>query len=65
MVIDCVYDSALIFSEELAGVKMNGKWGYINKESVLIIPCVYDMVHSCFEGLAAVEVNPTGTDVQL
>ena len=30
------------FSEGLAGVQQNGKWGFINTKGEVVIPCVYD-----------------------
>lgn len=28
----------------LCSVKVNGKWGYINTEGQIVIPCIYDNV---------------------
>ena len=30
------------FSEELAKIKKNGKWGYIDKKGNIVIDCIYD-----------------------
>lgn len=37
-----VYENALPFSPGLAGVKFNGKFGYIDKNFNIVIPCKYD-----------------------
>ena len=51
------YDSASSFSEDLAQVKINGKFGYINKQGESVIPARYDYARSFSEGLARVEIN--------
>ena len=43
------------FSEGLARVKKDGKWGYMNKEGEEVIPCKYDSVLDFSEGLAIVK----------
>ena len=49
------------FSEGLARVKQNGKWGYINTKGEVVIPCVYDWSRNdsgeFSEGLACVKQN--------
>ncbi|MCM1138243.1 MAG: WG repeat-containing protein [Muribaculum sp.] len=37
-----IYENALPFSHGLAGVKLDGKFGYINKEFNIVLPCKYD-----------------------
>lgn len=37
-----VFEDALPFSYGLAGVKLNGKYGYINKDFNFVLPCKYD-----------------------
>lgn len=37
-----IYEDALPFSHGLAGIKLNGKYGYINNEFDVVIPCKYD-----------------------
>ena len=51
------YDNVWSFSEGLARVKLNGKWGFIDKSGKEIIPCIYDEAWSSSEGLACVELN--------
>ena len=62
IVIDCVYQEAHLFCEDLAIVKFNHKWGYINKEGNEIIPLKYDRVNpfnvgTFSEGMAKVKLN--------
>lgn len=40
------YQEARQFVGNLAAVKENGKWGFINKDGVEVIPCIYDWVSS-------------------
>ena len=40
--IAAVYENARDFSEDLAAVKQNGKWGYINTLGVTVIPFEFD-----------------------
>ena len=37
-----VYDNAMDFSDDFAAVKKDGKWGYINKNGVTVIPFDFD-----------------------
>lgn len=43
------------FSEELAKIKKNGKWGYIDKKGNIVIDCIYDDAKDFSEGLAVVK----------
>lgn len=56
LVIDAVYDDAGSFSEGLAPVKKNGKWGYINKTGHSVIPYKYEAAGSFSEGYAVVKM---------
>jgi len=52
------YDDAYAFSEGLAAVKINGKWGFINHNGVEIIPPVkYEKAGSFSEGLCMICQN--------
>ena len=51
------FDEVRSFSEGLAGVKQNGKWGYINTKGEEVIPCIYDRVYDFSDGLACVDQN--------
>ncbi len=47
----------LFFSEGLAAVELNEKWGFINEQRELVLPAIY--THAMFfeEGLASVELD--------
>ncbi len=57
IVIPLKYDNAYDFSEGLAIVKLNGKYGFIDKTGKEVIPLKYDNADSFREGLAWVELN--------
>jgi len=46
VVIPCSFDEAHKFSEGLAKVKINGKYGFINKNGVVVIQCFFDNADS-------------------
>ncbi len=48
------YDSVLPFSEGLAAVMVEGRWGYINIQERMVIPPRYDEVYPFFGELASV-----------
>ena len=59
-----------LFSEGLASVQRDGKYGFINQQGKEVIPCQYDFASSFSEGLAYVEkegkygfVDQTGKEV--
>ena len=52
-----LYDDVGDFYEGLAWVKMNGKWGLIDKSGREVIPCKYDYARDFSEGLATVRIN--------
>ena len=52
-----LYDNVNSFSEGLASVKQNGKYGFIDKKGTVIVPLIYDNVNSFSEGLAIVGQN--------
>ena len=45
------------FSDGLARVELDGKWGFIDKSGKEVIPCVYDYAWGFSDGLAVVELN--------
>ncbi len=53
----CNYDDPLYFSEGLAAVKLDGKWGYIDQAGQEVVPCKYDDALYFSEGLAAVKLD--------
>jgi serine/threonine protein kinase len=57
MVIQPQFDYASSFSEGLAQVKINDKWGSIDKTGKMIIPPQFDMFFYFSEGLAEVYIN--------
>lgn len=51
------YDYTSSFSEGLASVKLNGKWGFIDKSGSEVIPHKFDDVDNFSESLARVKLN--------
>ncbi|ENA9430640.1 WG repeat-containing protein, partial [Campylobacter coli] len=45
------------FSEGLAGVKLNGRWGFIDRSGKFVIKPKFDSIWDFSEGLAKVELN--------
>jgi hypothetical protein len=57
-IIDCQYEFAEGFDKHgLAKVKINQKYGFINKSGELVIPAIYDAISHVIEGLASVKIN--------
>jgi hypothetical protein len=63
-------EDAYPFSDGLAPVKVNGKWGFVNKKFKLIIPAIYDNAGMHSKGLFPVKkgrywgyINNTGTTI--
>lgn len=48
------YEAVFGFSEGLAPVRQNGKWGYLDESGRLAIPCRYDRAYRFSGGLAVV-----------
>ena len=57
VIISAKYDDASYFSEGLAIVELNGKYGFIDKTGKEVIPLKYDDAYSFSEGLAKVKLN--------
>ena len=53
-VIKARYDQALPFSEQLAAVCSDGKWGFINRTGRTVVKCKYDFAESFYRGYAVV-----------
>jgi hypothetical protein len=49
-----VYENATKFSEELAAVKKNGQWGYIDNKGQEVIPFKFSFAGTFEEGTAKV-----------
>ena len=64
------YEDAAAFSEGLAAVKKDGKWGYINAENEVVVPFQYDLAGEFSEGYAVVAqltdvtFYPSGTETE-
>lgn len=54
-VVPCIYEYARPYSEALAAVRQNGKWGFIDKGGKIIVPADYDDVTPFGEGLAGIK----------
>jgi hypothetical protein len=44
------YEHAMAFSDGMAAVEKDGKWGFIDRSGKLVIPCRYDSIHTYGEG---------------
>lgn len=51
------FDKVSVFSEGLARVSADGKWGFIDTEGQMVVPCVYDFAWDFHDGLARVRSN--------
>ena len=51
------YDGIWTFSDGLARVVLNGKYGFIDKTGRVVIPLKYDWVGDFFKGVAKVNLN--------
>ena len=51
IIISPIYEKVLGFSDGIAAVKQNGKWGFIGVDGVFVVPCKYDEIgHSFYNG---------------
>ena len=48
------FEDAGVFSDGLAQVRINGKWGYINTDGQVAIPAAFDSATPFRDGLAQV-----------
>ena len=53
------------FSEGLAGVKINGKWGFINTNGTIIIPAIYKKIETLFENNTAKVLRDDGQWIKI
>lgn len=49
IVISPKYEKAYGFSEGIAAVKKNGKWGFIDINGIIVVPFEYDKIEQNFE----------------
>lgn len=57
------YEDAGQFSEDLAAVKQDGKWGYVDHDNNVVIPFQYELAYDFNEGYAVVaKSSHKGTD---
>lgn len=59
------YEDAGQFSDGLAAVKKNGKWGYIDEEGKVVIPFQYELAYDFNEGLAIVAKSKRTADTAI
>ena len=57
VIIPFKYDEADFFSEDFARVKLNGKWGFVDKSGKVVVSIKYDQVSSFYDGLAEVKLD--------
>ena len=57
IIIPCEYDNVYSFSEGLAKVILNGKYGMVNNLGTVIVPCEYDVVKKINGNLIVVKSN--------
>ena len=57
LVVPCVFEDAMPFSEGWAAIMKNGKWGFIDRACENIIPCIFDEVKRFSENVCAVKFN--------
>ena len=55
-----IYDEAFEFSDGLAAVCLDGRWGYIDRTGAEVVPFIYALAQPFSEGLAAVSLEPDG-----
>ena len=51
------FEEVSYFSDGFAAVKMDDKWGFINLQGELVIPCIYEYVGDFWAGLAPVAID--------
>ena len=64
----CRWDDARTYCSGLASVKLDGRWGFVDKAGTLVIPCTWDDTSDFQEDLARVRkgekygfIDKTGT----
>ncbi|WP_408022395.1 WG repeat-containing protein [Sphingobacterium sp. ML3W] len=54
LVIPVQFSNTTFFSEGIAGVEINDKWGFINTSRKIVVQPVYDKIGHFLQGLAVV-----------
>ncbi len=62
-VIPLIYDDARPFSDGLAAICIDDKWGFIDKNGKEVIPCKYEWVDSFVDGICLVGVRENSVKV--
>ena len=62
--LDANYTEILGFSEGMAAVNKDGKWGFIDTSGNEVVACIYDRVLNFSEGLASVTVGTVLTGMK-
>ncbi len=57
IILPFVYEDVNIFCEDLASVKINGVWGYIDRDGREKIPFAYEWAGNFYNGNALVKIN--------
>lgn len=52
-----MYSMAFDFSDGLAAIKINGKYGFIDHEGHFVLEPVYEKAQYFYEGLAPVQIG--------
>lgn len=56
LIVECVYENAIFFREELALVKKKGKYGFINRNGKVVLPLKYDIADNFIKGYARIGI---------
>ena len=66
-----IYDEAMTFSEGMAAVKQDGKWGFLDSTGKLVVPLKYTDAMSFHNNLAIVSngssygfIDKTGKEIR-
>lgn len=57
------YENAHSFHEGMAAVKLNGKWGFIDRTGKEVIPLEYSFARDFHNGVAIVSMTDSGEPV--
>lgn len=51
------YDAIADFSDSIAAVKQNGKWGYVSRQGKVIVPCEYEIAYPYSDGMGILTMS--------